>query len=112
LPTLWFRNTWSWETGAPRPRLRAAGGRAGWQAIEAEHLMLGRRWLYSEGAADLLFTENETNRERLNGVPNDTAYVKDAFDDYVVHGRTSAVNAVGVGTKAAVHHRLTLAPGE
>jgi hypothetical protein len=112
LPTLWFRNTWSWDVGAPRPRLRAAGGRAGWQAIEAEHPTLGRRWLYCEGAAELLFTENETNRERLFGVPNETAYVKDAFDEYVVHGRTGAVNAVGVGTKTAVYQRLVLGPGE
>ncbi len=112
LPTLWFRNTWSWEAGAARPRLRAGSRRAGWQAIEAEHATLGRRWLYCEGAADLLFTENETNRARLYGAPSDAAYVKDAFHDYVIHGRTEAVNAAGVGTKAAVHHRLTLAPGE
>jgi len=112
LPTLWFRNTWSWDVGASRPRLRTAGGRAGWQAIEAEHPTLGRRWLYCEGAADLLFTENETNRERLYGFPNETAYVKDAFNDYVVHGRTGAVNAVGVGTKAAVHQQLALGSGE
>ena len=112
LPTLWFRNTWSWQAGAARPRLLAAGGRAGWQAIEAEHPTLGRRWLYSEGAADLLFTENETNRERLYGAPNETPFVKDAFHEYVVRGRTDAVNAVQVGTKAAVHHRLTLDAGE
>src|SRR5262249_32103968 len=112
LPTLWFRNTWSWDVGAARPRLHTAGGRAGWQAIEADHPTLGRRWLYCEGAADLLFTENETNRARLYGVPNETAYVKAAFNDYVVHRRTDAVNAVGVGTKAAVHQQLALGPGE
>jgi hypothetical protein len=112
LPTLWFRNMWSWEAAAVRPRLRMAGNRAGWQAIEAEHPTLGRRWLYCEGAADLLFTENETNRERLYSVANETAFVKDAFHDYVVHGRSEAVNAVGVGTKAAAHHRLTLGGGE
>ena len=77
-----------------RPRLRAAGGRPGWQAIETEHPTLGRRWLYCEGAAGLLFTENETNRARLYGAPSDTAYVKDAFHDFVIHGRTEAVNAV------------------
>jgi mannosylglycerate hydrolase MGH1-like protein len=112
LPTLWFRNTWSWDVGAARPRLRTVGGRAGWQAIEAEHPTLGRRWLYCEGAAELLFTENETNREHLYGVPNETAFVKDAFNDYVVHGQAAAVNAVGVGTKAAVYQRLALGPGE
>jgi hypothetical protein len=112
LPTLWFRNTWSWEVGAPRPRLRAVAGRTGWQAIEAEHPTLGRRWLYCEGAAALLFTENDTNCARLFGVPNETPYVKDAFHDYVIHGRDDAVNAVGVGTKAAVHEVFTLGPGE
>jgi hypothetical protein len=112
LPTLWFRNTWSWESGSPRPRLRAVGGRAGWQAIEAEHPTLGRRWLYAEGAGELLFTENETNRERLYGVPSETPYVKDAFHEHVVRGRSDAVNPAGVGTKAAVHHRLTLGAGE
>src|SRR5262249_41872195 len=60
LPTLWFRNTWSWDVGAPRPRLRVAGSRAGWHVIEAEHATLGRRWLSAEGAADLLFTENDS----------------------------------------------------
>jgi hypothetical protein len=112
LPALWFRNTWAWEAGAERPRLRAAGGRAGWQAIEVDHPSLGRRWLYCEGAADLLFTENETNRERLYGAPSETPFVKDAFHEYVVHGRTDAVNAVRVGTKAAIHYRLTLGAGE
>ncbi len=111
LPTLWFRNTWAWEAGAPQPRLRAAGGRAGWQAIEAEHPTLGRRWLYCEGAAELLFTENETNRERLYGAPNPTAYVKDAFHDYLLRGRRDAVNPVQVGTKVAAHHRLVVAAG-
>src|SRR6266508_2645688 len=55
LPTLWFRNTWSWDPGAPRPRMRESASRAGWRAIEAEHLSLGRRWLSVEGAAELLF---------------------------------------------------------
>jgi hypothetical protein len=112
LPTLWFRNTWSWEAGAPRPRLRAAPGRTGYQAIEAEHGTLGRRWLLCEGAVDLLFTENDTNRTRLFGVANESAYVKDAFHDYVIGGRTEAVNPARVGTKAAAHYRLALGPGE
>src|SRR5438034_650677 len=61
---------------------------------------------------ELLVTENETNARRLWGAANPTTYVKDAFDDYVVHGRADAVNPAGVGTKAAAHYRLTLAPGE
>jgi mannosylglycerate hydrolase MGH1-like protein len=112
LPTLWFRNTWSWDRGAPRPRMRESASRPGWRVIEAEHLSLGRRWLSVEGAAELLFTENDTNKRRLWGVPNSSAYVKDAFDDYVVGGRLDAVNPARVGTKAAAHHRLLLNPGE
>ena len=112
LPTLWFRNTWTWEAGSPRPRLRATAPGAGGIVIEAEHASLGRRWLVGEGAADLLFTENETNARRLWGVANTTLYVKDAFHDYVVHGRADAVNPAAVGTKAAAHHRWSLRAGE
>jgi hypothetical protein len=112
LPTLWFRNTWAWEPDAPRPRLRVGASRVGWSVVEAEHPTLGRRWLVCEGAAELLFTENESNVRRLWGAANSTTYVKDAFDDYVVHGRADAVNPTGVGTKAAACYRLTLAPGE
>ena len=112
LPTLWFRNTWTWEPGSPRPRLRATAPGAGGIVVEAEHATLGRRWLVGEGAADLLFTENETNARRLWGVANTTLYVKDAFHDYVVHGRADAVNPAAVGTKAAAHHRWSLRAGE
>jgi hypothetical protein len=112
LPTLWFRNTWSWDAGAPRPRLRESASRPGWRAIEAEHVNLGRRWLSVEGAAELLFTENDTNKQRLWGVPNGSAYVKDGINDFVVHGKHDAVNPAHVGTKAAAHYRLTLSPGE
>ncbi|HEV8613878.1 MAG TPA: glucosidase [Methylomirabilota bacterium] len=112
LPTLWFRNTWSWEPGAARPRLRAARGRAGWTVIEALHESLGRRWLAAEGTPELLFTENETNTQRLWSVPSASAFVKDGINDYVVDGRREAVNPAQVGTKVSAHYRLTLAPGE
>jgi Glycosyl hydrolase family 63 C-terminal domain len=112
LPTLWFRNTWSWDPGAPRPRMRESAARPGWRVIEAEHLTLGRRWLSAEGAAELLFTENDTNKRRLWGVTSSSAYVKDAFDDYVVGGRQDAVNPARVGTKSAAHYRLRLDSGE
>jgi hypothetical protein len=82
LPTLWFRNTWSWEAGSPRPRLAASGA----AVIEAEHESLGLRWLCVEGSPELLFTENETNFERLFREPNRTPYVKDGIDAYVVRG--------------------------
>ncbi|HEX5531405.1 MAG TPA: glucosidase [Methylomirabilota bacterium] len=108
LPTLWFRNTWSWQAGSPRPRL--AAGRAG--VIEADHESLGLRGLSVEGTPDLLFTENETNFERLYGGANATPYVKDGIDDYVVHGRREAVNPEREGTKAAAYYRLRVAPGE
>jgi hypothetical protein len=112
LPTVWFRNTWSWEHGASRPELRAAGGRTGYRLIEAQHPTLGRRWLACEGTPELLFTENESNRTRLWDAPNDiTPYVKDAFHDAVVHGRRDAVNPALVGSKAAAHYRLPLAAG-
>ena len=104
LPTLWFRNTWSWGGDAPRPVLREVPGRV----IVASHPDLGQRFLSCEGAAKLLFTENETNTERLFGTPNRTPYVKDGIDAYIVHGRTGAVNAGGEGTKAAAHYPLTV----
>ncbi|HEU4439175.1 MAG TPA: glucosidase [Methylomirabilota bacterium] len=108
LPTLWFRNTWSWEAGSPRPRLAAVGP----AVVEADHDTLGLRWLTCGGAPRLLFTENETNFEHLFGVENRTPYVKDGINAYVVEGRDEAVNPAREGTKAAAHYRLRLAPGE
>jgi hypothetical protein len=107
LPTVWFRNTWSWgDENGRRPALRAAGG-----AIELEHPHLRRR-LDCEGSPELLFTENETNLQRLFGVPNSSPYVKDGINNYVVNGALEAVNPAHTGTKAAARYRLSLAPGE
>ena len=127
LPTLWFRNTWSWggressaggTDGAPvpslaRPSLReiAVAGDA-FRAVLVEQNHLGRRWFYGEGGGATLFTENESNKKRLWGVENDGAYVKDAFHDLVVHGRTSAVNPARVGTKAAMRSTVVLDQGQ
>ena len=108
LPTLWFRNTWSWDRGAPRPRLRGATPGA---AIEAEHDTLGLRWLVAEGAPELLFTDNDTNLERLYGAPK-PPYVKDGINDHVVHGVAGRVNPARTGTKAALHYRVVVPPGE
>ena len=113
LPTLWFRNSWSWGREgpeyAPRPELRCTGLRS----LAAEHRDLGRFQLELEEVPEaLLFTENETNVERHYGAANPTPYVKDAFHRYVVAGETGAVNPAGRGTKAAAHFRLELAPGE
>jgi len=111
LPTLWFRNVWSWNPGGVRPVLRrVAAGTAG-SAVAAADPELGERVLYIEGQATLLFTENETNTARLGGVPNATPYVKDGIDSYVVHGRQDAVNPQGTGTKVAAHHVLSVSAG-
>jgi len=111
LPTLWFRNTWSWNPGAKRPRLAAekAGAVA---TVVAEHPeMEGLHRLYCEGAPELYFTENESNQERLHGTGNPTPFVKDAFHERVIHGNRDAVNRADEGTKAAAHYRLVLEPG-
>jgi hypothetical protein len=111
LPTLWFRNTWSWGGNPPRPALRrAAAGSA--SVIAASHAELGERFLACDGAATLLFTENETNVERLFRSPNRTPYVKDGINEYLVHGRREAVNPAQTGTKAAAHYPLTIGAGE
>jgi hypothetical protein len=113
LPTLWCRNTWAWEHDAPRPRLRRIGALDDGVAIQVEHPDLGRPYrLYAEGAPVLLFTENDTNRRRLYGVDNPARFVKDAFHEAVVQGRTEAVNPGAEGTKAAAHYRADLGPGE
>ena len=81
LPTLWFRNTWSWKGGTPKPSLREVEG-----AIRASHPELGDYTLSCDGAPELLFTENESNLQRLWGQPNASPWVKDAFHQYVVSG--------------------------
>jgi mannosylglycerate hydrolase MGH1-like protein len=111
LPTLWFRNTWSWWPTPPKPVLREAQGVSNFRVIRASHANLGERWLYTEKQASLLFTENETNNERLFGSQNSSAYVKDGINDYVVNGRQNAVNA-SAGTKVAAHQRFDLKPGD
>ena len=93
LPTLWYRNTWSWDTSGPeRPTLRAGNGGNGHSVVEGEHPSLGDRWLYCEGAPELLFTENETNAERLWGTPNASPYVKDGINVYLVESWKDAAD--------------------
>ena len=114
LPTLWFRNTWTWlclhEGCTPEPRMSQTGD----AAIAGEHVTLGRFHLRagsdpSGRVPPLLFTENETNVERLFHVPNAGPYVKDAFHEYVIHGKSEAVNPAAQGTKAAAHYVLEIA---
>ena len=111
LPTLWFRNTWSWGRHDARPSLSAAGSIEGGLAIRAEHAQLGDYHLVAGGSPALLFTENESNAERLWGVPNASPYVKDGIDAVVVGGLADRVNPAAFGTKMAAHYRLTLAAG-
>jgi hypothetical protein len=112
LPTLWFRNTWAWGYEARRPQLMAGEPLQNAKIIELEHYHYGQRQLLCEGAPELLFTDNETNGQRLYGVDTPSPYVKDGINDYVVHGKKEAVNPEHRGTKAAAHHHLSLGPGE
>ncbi|HLY21531.1 MAG TPA: glucosidase [bacterium] len=132
LPTLWYRNTWIWSRDDPgglrrepgasagrndrRPELRAERGpqRPGeaWRVVRAAHPTLGDYRLACSGDPALLFTENETNAERLWHGPNRTRYVKDGIHAAVVDGAADAVNPELTGTKAAAHYALTLAPHE
>jgi hypothetical protein len=111
LPTLWFRNTWSWgRTGEgywakPALRLLEDG------SAVAEHESLGRMHFYAEGSPEFLFTENETNCRRLFGAPNASPFVKDAFHEYLIHGRADSVNPMHGGTKAAPHYKLDVPAG-
>ncbi|MEV6596276.1 glucosidase [Actinoplanes sp. NPDC051346] len=112
LPTLWFRNTWSWGgSDGTRPTLREVPGVPEASVVAARHAELGDRWLICQGPHRLLFTNNDTNTERLFGTPNPSPYVKDGIDRCVVGGDTTAVNPTATGTKVAVDVPLTLAPG-
>ena len=107
LPTLWFRNTWSWGEDDRKPSLReAATG-----LIEANHQALGPRFLHCDGRPELLFTENESNGRRLWGAPNAFPWVKDSFHSYVIGGDREAVNPDRRGTKAAAHYTLEVPAG-
>ncbi len=108
LPTIWFRNTWSWSANVPRPVLRAVDGIG--SAIELREPDYGTRWLSCDGSPELLFTENETNFKRVFAYDNGARHVKDSINDYIVHGDRDAVNPERIGTKAAGHYALEIAP--
>jgi hypothetical protein len=110
LPTLWFRNTWSWSDATSKPVLNVEPIGDG-TAIHAQHAELGDWLMYAADSAALLFCENETNNERLFGVANPSPFVKDGINDYVVHGTETAVNPARTGTKAAAQHVLTIPAG-
>ena len=110
LPSVWFRNTWSWIPGATSPvMMKEAAGEGA--TIRIEEGKYGKRWLVCEGAPELLFTENESNNQKLFGVPNRTPYVKDGINNYVVKGQVGAVNPRLTGTKAAALYRMGLEAG-
>ncbi|MBD2080194.1 glucosidase [Leptolyngbya sp. FACHB-17] len=111
LPTLWFRNTWNWNSDIEQPFIKVVDDTT-FSVIEAAHPTLGTRWLYCEDGSEPLFTNNETNYKRLFGINNELLYVKDGINDYVVQGQADAVNPDHVGTKFAAHYRLSIAPGE
>ncbi len=110
LPHLWYRNTWSWGYNSPRPEICVIDGGA-----YTQHKHLGERWWYVKDdnghTPALLFTENDTNMERLFGVPNGSHYVKDGINDAVVHGRADCVNPAQRGTKAAAHFKTIVPAG-
>ena len=112
LPTLWFRNTWTWWADTPKPSLKQIAGRSGSSIVAAEHAQLGARFLYCEGEVPLLFTENETNNERIFGTPNASPYVKDGINNYVVNAQQSAVNPERTGTKAAALYQISVDAGK
>ena len=108
VPTLWFRNTWSWGDKVSKPSVAQLEGGRGVVASQAE---LGERFFVTDEKPEWLFTENETNMERLAGAPNHGPYVKDGINNYIVHGATNTVNPDKRGTKAAAHVTATVPPG-
>ena len=117
LPTLWFRNDWSaWIAESNRspekPILKQIKAPAGAIAVAAAHPLVGEFILSCEGDVPLLFTENETNHERLFGQPNESPHVKDGINDCVVQGNQNTVNPEKQGTKVASHYQVTVGAGQ
>ncbi len=114
LPTLWFRNTWSWTETGDKPELKALGNGAVQAHITNPVLapLLDDYYFYCDAGVPLLFTDNETNTERVFGTANETPYVKDGINNYVLEGKTEAVNPGGVGTKVSPHYQFTVGAGE
>ncbi len=117
LPTLWFRNTWMWSDAGSKPMLKGTR-KDGYSVIAAHHTdplfqeSLADYGLYCEGDVPLLFTENESNNQKLFGTHNASPYVKDAFHTLLIQGKADAVNPALEGTKAAAHYTLNVAAGK
>ena len=113
LPTIWFRNSWSWGRDNRKPNLQErTPAQSNIDIIEATHHALGTYNLYCEAPERLLFTENESNLERLWGVPNSSRYVKDSINDFIVEDNIEVINPNQVGTKAAAHYRFEIPANE
>ncbi len=112
LPTIWFRNTWTWFKDSTKPNMKKIEGSHNLSIIELEHKHYGQRWLYCENANEVLFTENETNNQRLYNAQNALPFVKDGVNEYIVHGQKHKVNPAAEGTKASAHYRLMIDAGE
>src|SRR4029077_12801665 len=110
LPTIWFRNIWSWGMNPSRPMLQQIPSSTNKSVVFVSDPELRDRFLYCEGPSELLFTENETNKERLFGSANRVPYVKDGINNYIVHGLNQAVNPEKKGTKASAHYVVTVEP--
>ena len=112
LPTLWFRNTWAWWDDPPKPSLKQLPIKDGFRAVKTSHAQLGDCYLYCEGDAPLLFTDNETNNQRLFGTTNLSRYVKDGINNYVVNGKQDEVNPEHSGTKVSADYQLRIPAGQ
>src|SRR6266404_1563805 len=108
LPTIWFRNTWSWDRTQPKPTLRKTAEKGHAAVIRASHAVLGDYDLFCDSPNDLFFTENESNSERLWGIPNSPPFVKDSINDRIVGAKIDHVNSAGFGTKAAAHYKFNI----
>lgn len=109
LPTIWFRNTWSWTENSPKPILKNINSKIeNLSLLQLDEELRGTYFLYAEGSSRFLFTENETNYEKIYNSPNTSKYVKDGINDFVVNGQYSAINPHQVGTKAAAHNVLMI----
>jgi hypothetical protein len=112
LPTLWFRNVWSGKEDIVKPHLKEVKVQPTVSVVEANEPSLGKYYLYCEEETPLLFTENETNNQRLFGSSNTSKYVKDGINNFIVNNDKAAVNPENVGTKASVNYHLVIGPNE
>jgi hypothetical protein len=113
LPTLWFRNTWAWGYDDRQPQITAVEqtDKDNVRLVHVQHHDLGDYWLACQGTPELLFTNNESNAQRLWGTENRTPFVKDGINEAVVNGARDKVNPESTGTKVAAHYNATIEPG-